>query len=118
MIVDVRPSQNNGTGGNNVTAEDRGAQIDTLIRVAREQQIMGNWAKAADAYEKALALGASPASTNQRLAQCYEKLGRKADAIKAYERAIQAFERLDQNDVRVQTQIDACRQALKLLRGN
>lgn len=118
MIVDVRPSQNNGTGGNNVTAEDRGAQIDTLIRVAREQQIMGNWAKAADAYEKALALGASPASTNQRLAQCYEKLGKTAEAIKAYERAIVAFEKLDQNDVRVQTQIEACRQALKLLRGN
>jgi hypothetical protein len=119
MIVDVKPSAGSGNnGGSNVTAEDRGAQIDTLIRVAREQQVLGNFAKAATAYEQALALGASPASTNQRLAQCYEKLNRKADAIKAYERAILAFEKLDQNDVRVQAQLDSCRQALKLLRGN
>jgi tetratricopeptide (TPR) repeat protein len=79
---------------------------------------MGNHAKAADAYEKALALGASPASTNQRLAQCYVKLNRKADAIKAYERAITAFERMDQNDIRVQAMLDACRAELKDLRGN
>jgi tetratricopeptide (TPR) repeat protein len=119
MIVDVRPSAGQGsTTNSNVTAEDRGAQIDSLIRVAREKQAVGDWARAADAYEKALALGASPASTNQRLAQCYEKLGKKAEAIKAYERAITAFEKLDPNDVRVQAQLDSCRQALKLLRGN
>jgi tetratricopeptide (TPR) repeat protein len=118
MVVDVRPSQNGGITSGSQPAEDRGARIDTLIRVAREQQVIGSFAKAADAYEKALELGASPASTNQRLAQCYEKLGKKADAIKAYERAITAFERLDQNDVRVQAQLESCRQALKLLRGN
>lgn len=120
MIVDVKPSKNGGATGatGNTQVEDRALQIDSLIRVAREQQIMGNFAKAADAYEKALALGASPASTNQRLAQCYVKLGKKAEAIKAYERAITAFERMDQNDIRVQTQLDACRAELKDLRGN
>jgi tetratricopeptide (TPR) repeat protein len=118
MIVDVRPSQGSTTATTNTQVEDRAYRIDALIRVAREQQVLGDFAKAADAYEKALALGASPASTNQRLAQCYEKLGRKADAIKAYERAISAFEKLDQNDERVVSQLEACRAALKLLRGN
>jgi hypothetical protein len=121
MVVDVKPSKNNtgsGATGGNTQVEDRALQIDSLIRVAREQQIMGNHAKAADAYEKALALGASPSSTNQRLAQCYVKLGKKAEAIKAYERAINAFERMDQNDIRVQAMLDACRAELKDLRGN
>ncbi len=118
MIVDVRPSKNGDPATGNTLVEDRAIRIDSLIRVAREQQVLGDYAKAADAYEKALELGASPASTNQRLAQCYVKLGKKAEAIKAYERAITAFEKLDQNDVRVQTQLDACRAELKALRGN
>jgi tetratricopeptide (TPR) repeat protein len=118
MIVDVRPSQGGGSATGNTQVDDRAQRVEALIRVAREQQVLGNFAKAADAYEKALELGASPASTNQRLAQCYEKLGRKADAIKAYERAINAFEKLDQNDERVLSQLEACRAALKLLRSN
>jgi len=118
-IVDIRPSQGSGTtNSGNQTADDRGAQIDMLVRKARDKYVTGDYAVAADAYEKALALGASPASTNQRLAQCYEKLGEKAKAIAAYTRAIKAFEQMDQNDERVLTQLESCRAALKLLRGN
>jgi tetratricopeptide (TPR) repeat protein len=117
-IVEVRPSKNNDPATGNTQVEDRAIRINSLVQVAREQQVLGNYAKAADAYEKALELGASPASTNQRLAQCYVKLNKKAEAIRAYERAISAFEKLDQNDVRVQTQLDACRAELKSLRGS
>ena len=120
VVVDVRPSQGTGSGSatGNTQVDDRAVRVEQLIRVAREKQILGDFAKAADAYEKALALGASPASTNQRLAQCYTKLGKKAEAVKAYERAISAFEKMDQNDVRVQAQLEACRAELKQLRGN
>ena len=117
-IVDVHPSKGQGTGTSNQTADDRSERIDTLIRVAREQYVIGNYAKSADAYEKALALGATPSTTNQRLAQCYERLGKKQEAISAYERAIKAFELLDQNDERVRTQLEVCRTALNILRGN
>ena len=118
-VVDIRPSPGSGTtNGGNQTAEDRGAQIDMLVRKARDKYVTGDYATAADAYEKALALGASPASTNQRLAQCYEKLNEKSKAIAAYARAIKAFEQMDQNDERVLTQLEVCRAALKLLRGN
>ena len=116
-IVEIKPSKDSGNNDQKMTATERAAQIDTLIRVARDQYVQGNYKKAAEAYEKALAAGASPASTNQRLAQCYEKLGRKDDAVSAYELAIKALEQLDQNDTRVQTEIDACRSALKLLQG-
>ena len=116
MIVEVKPSQNQDPtlGSQEVT---NGTEAETLIRVAREHFIVHDYAKAAGAYEKAIEAGASPASANQRLAQCYEKLNRRANAITAYERSIAAFEKLDQTDNRVRLALDSCRQALKLLRG-
>ncbi|MCH8978695.1 MAG: tetratricopeptide repeat protein [Armatimonadetes bacterium] len=118
MIVEVNASERVDPTAGSQTVQDRAAEAETLIRVARNHFIVGDFAKAADAWEKALEAGASPASTNQRLAQCYEKLGRKADAIAAYKRSIQEYEKLDQTDELVKSALDACRQALKVLEGN
>jgi len=117
MIVDVRASDNIDPTAGSQTVGDGATEAETLIRVARHHYIVGDFAKAADAWEKALAAGASPASTNQRLAQSYEKLNRKADAMSAYKRSIEEFEKLDQNDERVKSALDSCRQALKVLEG-
>lgn len=117
MIIVVKPSEQIDPTAGSQTVQDRATEADTLIRVARNHFIVGDFAKAADAWEKALTAGAYPASTNQRLAQCYEKLDRKADAVAAYKRAIEEFEKLDQNDERVKSALDSCRQALKLLEG-
>lgn len=116
MIVDVRGTEYLDPTAGSETVEDANAVI-TLIRVAREHFIVGDYANAASTWERALRLGASPASTNQRLAQCYEKLGNKARAISAYEKAIAAFEKLDQDNSLVKASLDSCRQALKLLRS-
>lgn len=120
-FVDIRPSagQNGGpitTSDGSVSVDDSGALADTLTRVAREQYILTNYEKAADAYEKALAAGASPGSTNQRLAQCYEKLGRTADAIRTYDFAIRAYEAVTPLPQRAKLAIAACQQAIKILR--
>ncbi|MCH7945975.1 MAG: tetratricopeptide repeat protein, partial [Armatimonadetes bacterium] len=117
VIIEVKASGRVDPTAGSQTVQDRAAEAETLIRVARNHFIVGDFAKAADAWEKALVAGASPASTNQRLAQSYEKLDRTADAIAAYKRAIQAFEQRDQNDERVKSALDSCRQALKLLEG-
>ena len=114
--VKVREFASKPTSGSEVVGDAN--EVTTLIRVAREHYILGNYDKAAAAFKQAIKLGASPASTNQRLAQCYEKLGEKALAIQAYEKAIEAFEKLDQDDTLVKASLDACRQALKLLRSN
>lgn len=116
-IVDVRPSRTTDPTSGTAPVEDDPAASETLVRVARDQFIIGNYSKAADAYEKALRSGAPPATSYQRLAQCYEKLGRYNDAVLTYTKAISAFEKLDQTSTSVQTQLDACRQALKVLRG-
>ncbi len=122
-IVQITPSgggTGNGGGGVSPGSEPAGnnaAEAETLIQVARQEFILKNYAKAADAYLKALAAGASPGSTYQRLAQCYEKLNRKEEAINAYELAITAYEDLGPENTRAKTAIAACRQALKILRS-
>lgn len=129
-IINIQPSASNGsgsrvgsTGSSDAGGDDEAARqsSETLIRVARDAFVKGDYARAADAYEKALRQGASKGSTNQRLAQCYERLGRKSDAIAAYERAIAAYQAAlsssSGDSSRVQAALDTCRQALKNLRG-
>lgn len=128
-IIDIRPSASSGSSGRTNNAGSKEAEDDeaakqsseTLVRVARDAFVRGDYSRAADAYEKALRQGASRGSTNQRLAQCYERMGRKADAISAYERAIAAYQSTlssgSGDSSRVQAALDTCRQALKVLRG-
>jgi tetratricopeptide (TPR) repeat protein len=131
-IINIQPSATSGsgsgsrvgnTGSQEASGDDEAARqsSETLIRVARDAFVKGDYARAADAYEKALRQGASRGSTNQRLAQCYERLGRKSDAIAAYERAIAAYQATlssgSGDSSRVQAALDTCRQALKNLRG-
>lgn len=131
-IINIQPSASTGAGSGsrvgNSGSQDTGGDdeaarqsSETLVRVARDAFVKGDYARAADAYEKALRQGASRGSTNQRLAQCYERLGRKSDAIGAYERAIAAYQSTlssgSGDSSRVQAALDTCRQALKNLRG-
>jgi Tfp pilus assembly protein PilF len=80
--------------------------------LARDKFLSGDFEGAAVAYEKLLSSGGDPGLTNQRLAQCYEKLGRKSEAKEAYRRAIAAFEAKGNQDA-----LETCRQALKVLGG-
>lgn len=95
--------------------------VEALLRTARSQYQIGNYSGAANSYERALRAGASPASGNQRLAQCYEKLGRNSEAAAAYNRAIDALQsQLNSGSGdkdRINTALDTCRQALKVLGG-
>lgn len=86
--------------------------LTTLLKVAREQFMLGKYAQAASYYEKALAAGGDAGSVNQRLGQCYERLGRKGDAIEAYSRAETAL-----RSGGSKAALEAVRQALQNLRG-
>ncbi|MCX7801109.1 MAG: tetratricopeptide repeat protein [Fimbriimonadales bacterium] len=96
-------------------------QLTALLRTARQQFQLGQYAAAARTYEQALRAGGDPATIHQRLGQCYASLGQKAEASLAYTRAIQAWEqRLSQNprDEAARHALEACRQALKVLQGS
>jgi tetratricopeptide (TPR) repeat protein len=127
-VVEIRPSagseQSGKSGGGSEPvapdSPDARTSAEVLIRTARDAFVRGDYGRASDAYEKALARGASRGSTNQRLAQCYERLGRKGDAIAAYERAVAAYQSQlagGGDNSRIQAALDSSRQALKNLRG-
>lgn len=120
-IIDIRPSSGskeniNGSGSQVKSDANEGT---ALIRVARQYFLAGEYDKAAKAYEKALRTGVSSASANHRLAQCYVNLNRRSDALAAYQRALSAYQRMLESgsgDRRlVESYIEECRQAIKLL---
>ncbi|MBL8059753.1 MAG: tetratricopeptide repeat protein [Chthonomonas sp.] len=117
--VDIRPTPGNTTqvGGSEVIGDSGPTWRDHTIR-ARQFFNSGDYAKAAKAYEDALAAGAEPASTNQRLGQCYQRLGRRADAKRAYENAVRYFTAQVQaspDSPTLRSALQACQQALKSL---
>jgi tetratricopeptide (TPR) repeat protein len=120
-VIRIGPSSG-GSAGTVPPTSDADAEMSakSLVEVARSHYVRGDYAKSAAAYEKALRAGAEPASTNHRLGGCYRNLGQKADAIRAYERAIQGYQaQIDRGaspDI-PKSGIAACQQALKVLRG-
>lgn len=124
-LIDIRPSADsprpnaNPSAVGNAASGANGAQA--LIRAAQNQWQTGNIAGAAISYQRALQFGADPASTNQRLGMAFERLGRRSEAISAYQRAANALEsRLNSgggNRARTQATLDSVRQALKVLQG-
>ncbi|CAN5631855.1 hypothetical protein BH11ARM2_BH11ARM2_06010 [soil metagenome] len=105
-----------GTPTGSVSIEPSGNETQALLRAATQQFQLGNYSEAASAYEKALAGGADPLSTNQRLGMAYDNLGRKGEAGGAYRRAISAGEAMlaagKGNPDRVRSAIETCKAAL------
>ena len=117
--IEIRVHPGGRQAGNNPGSEQPASgSVDSLIRQARDLYAQGKFTEAARLYETALQRGASRGSTNQRLAQCYEKLGRRADAVAAYQRAIAAYEsqiNSGQGSARIQAALETCRAALRAL---
>lgn len=94
-------------------------KLQAIAHTASSQFQLRHFDAAAKSYEKLLKAGADSAGVNQRLAQCYENLGRKGDAQSAYERAINSLEANIKagkgNQSRQRNALDVCRQALKVL---
>jgi tetratricopeptide (TPR) repeat protein len=112
-----------GKGGSANTNEP-GAEANgptALVRTARYKYQTGDYAGAALNFERALRAGADPGSINQRLGDCYAKLGRNGEAASAYNRAIDSLQaqissgRGDRD--RLAAALDSCRQAVKVLGG-
>lgn len=112
--IKVRANQTTKTSG---PVEATPNEVKVLISVARERYARGEYEGAAGAYEKALKAGADKGTTNQRLGGCYEKLGRKDDAITAYHRAIDAYtaQNTKNPEARLERAIQACKKAIEVL---
>lgn len=111
----IRPSSTGGAGADPVVNE-----ADLLIKEARAYSSRGHHDKAAQSYEAALRKGASAGATNQRLAECYKRLGRRNDAINAYRRSIVAYDRMissGNDSPRIRMALDECNKAIASLGG-
>jgi len=121
-VYDIKistPGTQKGQNGNVERPTAGGAEA--LMRTGVQQYQLGNYNAAAGTLERALGSGADPVSVNQRLGQAYEKLGKAENAATAYKRAIAAGEAAiaggKGNRDRIQSAVDVCRQALRVLQG-
>ncbi|MDI9639889.1 tetratricopeptide repeat protein [Kamptonema cortianum] len=118
--ITVRDGNSNKGTLDGGQSADEGKSVEVLIQKGRNLQAQDDYAAAAAAYEKAIQNGGGSGTTYQRLAQCYEKIGRKSDAISAYRKAIQAFESQiarGQGNSRVAASLESCKSALRALGG-
>lgn len=115
-VIEIKLRENQTAKPAN-TVEATPNEVKTLISVARERYAKGEYNGAAGAYEKALKAGADKGTTNQRLGGCYEKLGRRDDALTAYHRAIDAYtaQNAKNPEPRLERAIQACRNAITVL---
>lgn len=115
-VIDISVSKGGGSKG---STPEMGVQA--LQAAARQQFMLQKWDQAARTYERLRSLGHSSPINEQRLAQCYERLGQKSSAASAYRRAIAMLEDLIRagtgDTSRYQQQLDSCRQALQVLGG-
>ena len=118
-VMELRVRQ--GSNENSNPGSSAGAMsADALIQKARNLYIQENYSGAAQAYEQAIKAGASTGATYQRLAQCYEKLGRRPDAIRNYRNAANAFDRQiarGNNSESVRAAKESCERAISALGG-
>ena len=111
-------------GGSETTTPTEPAEgngVQALTKTAAQAFLSQRYGPAASAYERAISAGGDGASLYERLGQCYERLGRKSDAVSAYERGLQLSQqaansgKIDKD--KAATRIDRYRSHLKTL-GN
>ncbi|HVL38039.1 MAG TPA: tetratricopeptide repeat protein, partial [Fimbriimonadaceae bacterium] len=117
-IVDIRISSGSPSLGGTQPAPNN---LEALLQAARSQYMLGRYPEAARTFERALQAGGDAGAINQRLGQCYEKMGQPTQAVAAYQKAIAAYEAVERSGAggeRVKTALDATRQALRVLQGS
>ena len=121
-VYEIAVSHPNGRTGTSRNDGPTAGGAEALTRTGVQQYQLGSYSSAAGTLERALSMGADPVSVNQRLGQAYEKLGKGNDAATAYKRAIAAGEAAIAsgrgNKDRIQSAVDVCRQALRVIQGN
>lgn len=117
----TRRSSIAAAGGNSGDSGGSLNELQALLKTARNEFMLGHYESAAKAYERAIMAGGDSAPINQRIGMCYEKLGRTDDAAVAYNRAISSYQGAlnagTGDSKRLKSGLEACKQALKLLKG-
>lgn len=117
--ITIHKGQQRPVGGSEPIQDNPTGGLAGLMKSAQEQYLLGQYAKAASTYEAALRAGGDAGRVNQRIGQCYERLGKTAEAIAAYSRAEAALDAaVKSGRTSAKATLDAVRSALRNLRGS
>lgn len=121
--ITITPHNNRGSGAGGgqfidddpQSTRNNGNGLKAVVKSAREQMQVGSYDSAARAFERARQMGGDNGSVSKNLAICYEKIGKRNDAIQAYRSAKKHLE--SSKDPAAKSQLDTVNQALKNLGG-
>ncbi len=119
-ITKTKPnSKSTGTGGTFIDPDpDKGGNgLTAVVKSANDQMMVGRFDGAAKSLERALQMGGDRGKLNQKLGICYERSGKKSEAISAYKSAKSHLESKAATDPKAKSQLDSINQALKNLGG-
>lgn len=115
MEIIVRP----GTGGV-VAPPPPSMEAEDLLRVAQQHQLAGRYREAIPLYQKALQGATDKGFVYQQMGLCYQRIGDLDSARRAYQQAIDEYERqiaANQNVERAQRGLEAAKQGLAACGG-
>jgi tetratricopeptide (TPR) repeat protein len=121
-LIEITVHRGNSGPNRGGSASQPADSSKMLYRMGVDSFQIGNFDQAAQHLEKARSSGADPITVNERLGQSYAHLGRKQDAISAYQRAIEACTnalnagRGDSSKMRAVR--DACETAVRQIQGS
>ena len=119
--ISLAPGSQKRTIGGSSPVGDSGADSAVYAKAAQQDLLIGNYSSAATKYERAIQSGGDAAMLGNHLGQAYSHLGRKSDAIAAYQRVISAADsaiRAGKGDANLlKAQRDAAQAALNSLQG-
>jgi hypothetical protein len=113
------PGKSTGTGGSFIDPEpEKSANgLTAVVKSANDQMMVGKFDGAAKSLERAIQMGGDRGKLNQKLGMCYERSGKKSEAISAYKSAKSHLESKAATDPKAKSQLDSINQALKNLGG-
>ncbi|MEQ1822757.1 MAG: tetratricopeptide repeat protein [Fimbriimonadaceae bacterium] len=113
------PGKSTGTGGTFIDPqpEKNGNGLTAVVKSANDQMMVGKFDGAAKSLERAIQMGGDRGKLNQKLGMCYERSGKKSEAISAYKSAKSHLESKASSDPKAKSQLDSVNQALKNLGG-
>jgi len=107
----------NGNGSPKNDPKEDGTSLKALVRTADQQLLTGNYDSAARSLEQAKSRGGDDGSLSKKLALCYDKLGKRTEAIQAYRDAKRQLESKAASDPVAKSRLESVNQALKNLGG-
>lgn len=117
-ITNVSPRKKPTTPNGSEPVISAKNKVVVLMQAGAESYQAGNYARAAKSFEGVIGSGGETAKVRYRLAQSYERLGKRTDAAKSYRRAADLYSAQMKNSAnkeRLKNLVEVCQSSAKLM---